>query len=78
MTREEVKKYATLNDLPTLHVELLGKLQQPVIGTGQLLNHHGGQLSALLQCHSKSGNDSEDSDSSSSDSSNSDSDSDGD
>ncbi|KAH9282708.1 39S ribosomal protein L10, mitochondrial [Echinococcus granulosus] len=78
MTRDEVKKYATLGDLPAVHAELLSTLQRPMTETGQLLNHHGGQLSTLLQYRSKSGDDSEDSDSPSSNSSDSKSDSDGD
>uniref|UniRef100_A0A915EVZ1 Uncharacterized protein n=1 Tax=Echinococcus canadensis TaxID=519352 RepID=A0A915EVZ1_9CEST len=55
MTRDEVKKYATLGDLPAVHAELLGTLQRPMTETGQLLDHHGGHLSTLLQYHSKSG-----------------------
>lgn len=90
MTRDEVKKFASLGGLPALHAELLGTLQQPTMETARLLNHHGGELSTLLGWHAKSategdtgkhpqkegaGEDSSSSDSSS-DSSDSDSDSD--
>lgn len=70
MTREEVKWFASLGDLATLHAQMLGTLQQPTMETASLLNHHGVGLSTLLQCHAKStGGDKADNDSSSSSSS---------
>lgn len=60
MTRDEVKNYASLGELPALHAELLGILQQPTIETVRIFNHHGKDLVNLLQCYAKSLTDSAD------------------
>ncbi len=64
-----MKSYANYGDLPSLHAQLLGTLTHSTSETAYLLNHHGSQLSTLLQQHAKSGGDksSSDSDSDSSD-----------
>lgn len=86
MTRDEVRKFANLVELPALHAQLLGILQQHTMETARLLNHHGGELANLLK-YAQPANDSsgtqsgsngqaDDSSSSSDDSDSSDSDSD--
>ena len=75
MTREEVKRFANLGDLPSLHAQLLGTLQQSTAEMARLINHHGTDLATLLQYHSKSSESDELKNGSSSDSSSSDSES---